>query len=127
DDPAFAGILRSALVSLRRMAADDLEAPDSRIRAMLDTVVAALARQIHGERVRERVNRAIEDGFLAAIPGWRTEIRGFVSETLRRQDEREFTRRFEVRVGKDLQYIRINGTILGAAIGGVLYGVKFYL
>ena len=121
DDPAFAGIVRAAIVSVRRMAADDLEAPESRIRSMLDTIVAALARELHEDRVRERVNRAIEDGFLAAIPAWREEIRDFVSGTLRRQDEREFTRRFEIRVGKDLQFIRINGTILGAGIGGVLY------
>jgi uncharacterized membrane-anchored protein YjiN (DUF445 family) len=100
---------------------------DGRIREMVGIAVASLAAQLDDPALRARINASVEEAFLAAIPRWRTRIRGFVSGTLRAQDVEEFTRRLELRVGRDLQYIRINGTILGALIGAVLWAVNGWL
>lgn len=121
QDTSFSQLLDKAVSTLRRLVVDDLEGPDSRIRGVVEAAVASLASQLDDAELRGRVNRSVEDAFVAAIPRWRERIRDFISETLRGQDLDEFTRRMEVRVGKDLQYIRINGTILGAMIGGLLY------
>jgi len=118
---ALAPLVRNLLRTLRAMAEEDLAKPDGSLRKGVAAAVASLSEQLRDDSLRERVNRGIEEAFAASVPGLRQEIRGFVSDTLRGQDVQDFTDRLELRVGKDLQYIRINGTLLGALIGGVLY------
>ncbi len=44
-----------------------------------------------------------------------------ISDTVKNWDSREMSRQIELNIGKDLQYIRINGTIVGGFIGLLLY------
>ncbi|HEX2726343.1 MAG TPA: DUF445 family protein, partial [Beijerinckiaceae bacterium] len=46
-----------------------------------------------------------------------------VSETVRRWDAQTVTDRLESAVGRDLQYIRINGTLVGGSVGLVLHAI----
>jgi uncharacterized membrane-anchored protein YjiN (DUF445 family) len=62
----------------------------------------------------------IEAVAVEALP-WRAELIRFVGEVVRRWEPRTFSDRIEVAVGPDLQYIRMNGTIVGGLVGGVLY------
>jgi uncharacterized membrane-anchored protein YjiN (DUF445 family) len=56
------------------------------------------------------------------IGKYRDNIRDFIVERVARWDTRELVRELELSVGSDLQYIRYNGTAIGALIGGLLYG-----
>ena len=67
--------------------------------------------------LRREVNAALEAFLSESIPVWRVEIRAFIKETLMRQEPAAFARRLELQVGRDLQFVRVNGTILGALIG----------
>ena len=89
--------------------------------------VASIAAQLDDAKLRARINRGLEERLSRGIPAWRDEIKGFITGTLQRQDVATFTRRLELRVGKDLQFIRINGTVLGALIGGALYALHVFL
>jgi uncharacterized membrane-anchored protein YjiN (DUF445 family) len=53
----------------------------------------------------------------------RDEIGGYVSEVVARWDEATLVERLELTVGKDLQYIRINGTVVGGFVGLCLYAI----
>ena len=120
--PAVAGpLLHDLLSGLRDAALADLDRTDGHIRGALHGIAGSLASAMQEPPVRDRLNQAVEQAFTSALPRWRQAIRDFVARTLKAQDAGEFTRRLELRVGRDLQYIRINGTLLGAAIGGVLY------
>ena len=120
--PAVAGpLLHDLLSGLRDAALADLDRTDGHIRGALHGIAGSLASAMQEPPVRDRLNQAVEQAFTSALPRWRQAIRDFVARTLKAQDVGEFTRRLELRVGRDLQYIRINGTLLGAAIGGVLY------
>ncbi|MBP7335344.1 DUF445 domain-containing protein [Niveispirillum sp.] len=126
--PAVAGpLLHDLLDGLRDAALRDLDRPDGHIRSALHGVAESLAGAMQEPPVRDRLNQAVEQAFTAALPRWRQAIRDFVARTLKAQDVGEFTRRLELRVGRDLQYIRINGTMLGAAIGGLLYALNSWL
>ncbi|OYQ35784.1 hypothetical protein CHU95_05760 [Niveispirillum lacus] len=126
--PTVAGpLLHDLLAGLRDAALRDLERADGHIRSALHSVAESLAGAMQEPPVRDRLNQAVEQAFTAALPRWRQAIREFVAKTLKAQDVGEFTRRLELRVGRDLQYIRINGTLLGAAIGGLLYGLNTWL
>ncbi|MFY8093284.1 MAG: DUF445 domain-containing protein [Niveispirillum sp.] len=126
--PSVAGpLLHDLLGGLRDAALRDLDRPDGHIRSALHGVAESLADAMQEPPVRDRLNQAVEQAFTAALPRWRQAIRDFVARTLKAQDVGEFTHRLELRVGRDLQYIRINGTILGAAIGGLLYALNTWL
>lgn len=126
--PSVAGpLLHDLLGGLRDAALRDLDRPDGHIRSALHGVAESLANAMQEPPVRDRLNQAVEQAFTAALPRWRQAIRDFVARTLKAQDVGEFTHRLELRVGRDLQYIRINGTILGAAIGGLLYALNTWL
>ena len=53
----------------------------------------------------------------------RHEIAGVITETVERWDPTETTSKIELQVGRDLQYIRINGTVVGALAGLVIHAI----
>ncbi|TWB30402.1 DUF445 domain-containing protein [Nitrospirillum viridazoti] len=106
---------------LKSAALEDAAKPDGVLRDALDAMLLSLAQELDQPATRARLDAAVEGAFLAAIPGWRMSIRSFITDTLKAQDAADFARRLEEGVGKDLQFIRINGTVLGALIGAALY------
>ncbi|MDK4304296.1 DUF445 domain-containing protein [Corynebacterium pseudodiphtheriticum] len=67
-----------------------------------------------------RINSAVE--FLAN--NYSSEVTGLISETIARWDADEASEKIELMVGKDLQFIRLNGTVVGALAGLVIYTVN---
>ena len=55
------------------------------------------------------------------------EVTSIISETIERWDADEASDKIELMVGKDLQYIRLNGTIVGALAGLAIYTVSYLL
>ena len=60
---------------------------------------------------------------LALLPTARGQIVDFIAGVISRWDTATITERIELRVGKDLQYVRINGTLVGFLAGGLVYAV----
>ncbi len=62
------------------------------------------------------------------VQGLAPEVSQFVAQhiedTVQRWDAQEMSQLIELNIGKDLQYIRINGTVVGGLIGLVLFGVS---
>ena len=99
----------------------DLQAPSSRLRRAVAIAIASVGETLAAdEEMRERLDAAIEAVVIEALP-WREEIIRFVAEVVRRWEPRTFSDRIEAAVGADLQYIRMNGTIVGGLVGGALY------
>jgi uncharacterized membrane-anchored protein YjiN (DUF445 family) len=72
--------------------------------------------------------RAKIDGWLADAAGYvvrhyRREITTLITDTVERWDAEETSRKVELQVGRDLQFIRINGTVVGSLAGLVIYSV----
>jgi uncharacterized membrane-anchored protein YjiN (DUF445 family) len=68
-----------------------------------------------------KVDGWILDATLYVVEQYRTEVGQFIAETVRAWDPAETTKKIELAVGRDLQFIRINGTIMGALVGLILY------
>lgn len=103
DDPdAFAAPVADTIRDFSRRAADDPATRDA-----LDDRIAELAAGFIGE-----LRPAIADYVADVIAGWAPA---------------ELNERFEAEIGPDLQYIRINGAVLGALIGGVLFAMNAIL
>jgi uncharacterized membrane-anchored protein YjiN (DUF445 family) len=56
-----------------------------------------------------------------SLISWRAEIGAFIAEVVRNWDSRTLVERLELVVGSDLQYIRMNGTIVGACAGCLIF------
>jgi len=74
-----------------------------------------------------KVDGWILDATLSIIEQYRTEVGKFIADTVRGWDPEETSRKIELAVGRDLQFIRINGTIMGALVGLLLYLVGLAL
>jgi uncharacterized membrane-anchored protein YjiN (DUF445 family) len=61
------------------------------------------------------------DATLYVVEQYRTEVGQFIADTVRGWDPEDTSRKIELAVGRDLQFIRINGTIMGALVGLLLY------
>ena len=111
------GVLRDRLL-------DDLGRDDpatARQIAMLAGKVGdALA---HDARLVEGLNRAIESGSVLLVRNHRGEVGQFIETQLARWSREEMSDRIELAIGRDLQFIRINGTLVGGLVGLAIYTV----
>ena len=99
---------------LRTQAAD----PGSPLRRRLADTIAALGRRLLDDPVlAARVEDAVESGVRYVADQFSDEIGGMVSGTVSRWDGRETADRLELLLGPDLQFIRINGTVVGSLAG----------
>ena len=105
----------------RELVLADLAAPSSRLRRGLAVAILSVGETLRGDsEMRARLDATVEAVLAEALP-WRAEILRFVAEVVRKWEPRTFTTRIETAVGADLQYIRMNGTIVGGLVGGALY------
>ena len=101
--------------------ADD---PDSDLRRRLDAALERAGRSLQEDPVLQaKVNGWIEKavGYLAEEYGH--EIADLIATTVARWDGAEASRRIELQVGRDLQFIRINGTVVGGLAGLAIYSI----
>jgi uncharacterized membrane-anchored protein YjiN (DUF445 family) len=99
----------------------DLASPQSRADQALAAVICSLGHHLRADTAMgKRVNRTIEAMALEVVP-WRAGLAQFLIEVVRQWDASSFTNRVELVVGSDLQYIRINGTLVGGLVGCLLY------
>jgi uncharacterized membrane-anchored protein YjiN (DUF445 family) len=74
-------------------------------------------------RLVEGLNRAIESGSVLLVRKHRGEVGQFIEAQLARWSREEMSDRIELAIGRDLQFIRINGTLVGGLVGLAIYTV----
>ena len=75
------------------------------------------------ETVRELVQREFRRGAGWAVERFAADAADLVGTTVARWDTEETSRRIELQVGRDLQFIRVNGTVVGGLAGLVIYTI----
>jgi uncharacterized membrane-anchored protein YjiN (DUF445 family) len=109
-----------AKVALREQADD----PDSEIRRRLADAVARAGRRLQEDaELRAAVEEVAERGARYVAEHFHDEITALVTTTVQRWDAAETAGRLELLLGRDLQYIRINGTVVGGAAGLAIHAV----
>lgn len=73
--------------------------------------------------VLEEVNEMLIEQTVAIVEQYRTEVSDLISQTVQAWDPMTTSRRIELAIGKDLQFIRINGTLVGGLLGLVIYAL----
>jgi uncharacterized membrane-anchored protein YjiN (DUF445 family) len=99
--------------------ADD---PDSALRRRIDAAIVRAGRRLHDDvELQAKIDRWIESLVEYVAKEYGHEITDLIATTVARWDASEASRRIELQVGRDLQFIRINGTVVGALAGLVIY------
>ena len=104
---------------LRAQATDDA----GELRARLAEVITAVGTRLEEPAMAERADEALATAVTYVTERFHGEIVQLVSGTIERWDAAETADRLELLLGPDLQYIRINGTVVGAMAGLGLHGV----
>jgi len=103
----------------------DIGRPDSKIRASvqgwLDTATVELERD---EAMQAWINEWLGDAIVAIVEKNSSQISSLISDTVRSWDGLDTSRRVELAIGRDLQFIRINGTLVGGLVGLVIHAIK---
>ena len=106
--------------SLRLQASD----PGSPLRRHLAHAITAAARRLRDDpELLARVERMAENGAHTLAERFRDEAAELVSGTIARWDAQETSDKLELLLGRDLQFIRINGTVVGGIAGLVIHAV----
>jgi uncharacterized membrane-anchored protein YjiN (DUF445 family) len=107
---------------LRTTLEQEMAQPNSRLRQALSGALRSLGTAIAEDAdVQARMDRRFEEAVMTMIVPWRREIGHFVADVVRSWETRTIVDRVELAVGKDLQYIRLNGTLVGAAVGCAIF------
>jgi uncharacterized membrane-anchored protein YjiN (DUF445 family) len=110
--------------ALRRALQASLVDPDGAVRERLCTELASFGAQLReDEGLRRRLDGTAADVAVFAVSRYGAELTAVITHTIERWDGKEAARRIELHVGRDLQFIRINGTIVGGLVGVLIHTV----
>jgi len=128
DNPAMQrwldGLWEQARAGMLRVARD----PDAALTGALGEALRQLGDTLQRDAMlRATINRFARRTAVGMAADYGDGIVRLVSETVRGWDARTITRRLENAVGKDLQYIRVNGTLVGGLVGLLIHSVDVLL
>ena len=113
-----------AKAGLRTQAAD----PESELRRGLASALTAAGQRLGSDQLlQDSLMRMVESGARALADQFHDELAGLVTGTIERWDARQTSSQLELLLGRDLQYIRINGTVVGAGVGLALHAIAMAL
>ena len=125
DHPAVLSTAVSLWNALRRSLVSSLRDPEGAVRERLQREVSAFGRRLHDdESLRTRLDLVAADVAVFTVERYGAELTAVITHTIERWDGREAARRIELHVGRDLQFIRINGTIVGGLVGVLIHTVS---
>ena len=110
--------------ALRAQAAD----PGSELRRRLASLLVAVGQRLGSDqRLQDGMERMVESAVRGLADQFHDELAGLVTGTIERWDATQTSTQLELLLGPDLQFIRINGTVVGAGIGLALHAISLAL
>ena len=98
--------------------------PDSELRHRLADGIVRLGHTLQDDpELRDKVDGWVERTVVYLLDQYRDDVADLISGTIERWDADEASERIELQVGRDLQFIRINGTIVGGLVGVLIHAV----
>jgi len=114
--------LSGALLGAARQSLSKYVGPDAPSPEPLERALGALAeRALANEQLLMDIDVALEKLVLGVVDQYRPEVAEVIARTVEGWDATDASRKIEVQIGRDLQFIRINGTLVGGLVGLMLY------
>jgi uncharacterized membrane-anchored protein YjiN (DUF445 family) len=115
-------LVGSAWGTAKKMLLGAAEDPSSELRRRVrDGLISLGGRLSEDAELRSKVDNWLQDAATYVVSNYRGEITTLITDTVQRWDAEETARKVELQVGRDLQFIRINGTVVGALAGLLIH------
>lgn len=120
----IANAAATAWKTLKRLVLEGVDDPSSTLRSRIADAVVRIGESLRDDAdLRDKVDNWIVRAAQHLVSQYGVEITAIITDTIERWDAEEASRRIELHVGRDLQFIRINGTVVGSLAGLVIYAV----
>ena len=120
----IANAAATAWTTLKRLVLEGVDDPSSTLRTRIADTVVRIGESLRDDAdLRDKVDNWIVRAAQHLVSEYGVEITAIITDTIERWDAEEASRRIELHVGRDLQFIRINGTVVGALAGLAIYAV----
>jgi uncharacterized membrane-anchored protein YjiN (DUF445 family) len=114
----------TAWKTLKRLVLEGVDDPSSALRTRVVDAVVRIGESLRDDaELRDKVDNWIVRAAEHLVAQYGVEITAIITDTIERWDAEEASRRIELHVGRDLQFIRINGTVVGSLAGLVIYAI----
>lgn len=124
DSPRVREFAGEAWGSIKQSLSESLADPHSELRRGVEAATVDIGiRLLTDPSLAAKVNNWVADAAAYVVRNYRHDIAGVITETVERWDASETTEKIELMVGRDLQFIRINGTVVGALAGVTIFAV----
>ena len=124
DTPEVRRTISDIWISTKKTLRAEAADPKSELRARVTTLLANFGARVTADAdLQLKINVAFEDATAHLIDRYRDELAGIISDTVQRWDAGDTSKKIELQIGRDLQFIRVNGTIVGALAGILIHAV----
>ncbi|MCG7596566.1 DUF445 domain-containing protein [Mycobacterium sp. PSTR-4-N] len=114
----------TAWTAAKRIILESVDDPSSALRARIADTVVRIGESLRDDAaLRDKVDNWVVRGAQHLVSQYGAEITTIITDTIERWDADEASRRIELHVGRDLQFIRINGTVVGSLAGLAIYTI----
>ncbi|MFF2508348.1 DUF445 domain-containing protein [Streptomyces sp. NPDC058067] len=123
--PEVQDLIASTWAAVRSMIVAAAEDERSELRLRVRASLLSLgARMATDARLQDKVDGWIEGAATYVVTTYRKEITSLITDTVAGWDAEHTSKKIEAHIGRDLQFIRINGTVVGSLAGLVIYAVS---
>ncbi|MEF2975703.1 DUF445 domain-containing protein [Subtercola sp. YIM 133946] len=124
DDPRLREIASLAWEALKDALVASLADPESALRQTVESTLVDTGRRLQTDALlASKVDAWVANAAAHVVATYRHDIAAVIAETVERWDGAETSQKIELQVGKDLQFIRINGTVVGSLAGLAIFTV----
>ncbi|MFF2201831.1 DUF445 domain-containing protein [Streptomyces sp. NPDC058145] len=117
-------LIASAWTAVRSMIVAAAEDERSELRQRVRAALLSLGTRMASEpKMQQKVDGWVEGAAVHVVTTYRKEITSLITDTVAGWDAEHTTRKIEAHIGRDLQFIRINGTVVGSLAGLLIYVV----
>ncbi|MEM9467589.1 MAG: DUF445 domain-containing protein [Actinomycetota bacterium] len=125
DHPSFRSWIATLWLGTKAGLLDAANDADGELRQQATAAIQQFGEQLIADpELQAQVDRWVEHAATQLVERYRSEVSDLIATTVERWDTESTTRRIELQVGRDLQFIRINGTVVGAIAGLVIHTVS---
>jgi uncharacterized membrane-anchored protein YjiN (DUF445 family) len=125
DRPDVREWLSTIWLNVKKMVVDGAADPDSDLRRSVESLTVRAGEALRDDAaIAAKIDEALLRLTGHIVADYGEDLASVISSTVERWDTAETSRRLELQVGRDLQFIRINGTVVGALAGLAIYAIS---
>src|SRR5512133_917977 len=128
QNPLLADYVKGLASDLKTWLSNDLKQPQSKIQEKIAELVSGLGKALsNNQELKDSLNEHLEMLVINYGDTVRTAIAKHISDTVHMWENDEYVSEIELSIGSDLQFIRMNGTLVGGVIGLLLHAISLLL